>query len=306
MSFARFGSVSSAMEWCLAQREAGKTIGFVATMGALHEGHLGLVRRSVSTCDVTVVSVFVNPLQFDDPGDLERYPRDLDGDARLLEELGCDLMFTGTLPQFFPDGIDEMGSLEPGKFVSPGPYAHGLEGASRTGHFIGVATIVHRLFEVVEPTRAFFGRKDYQQALIVQEVARRRGGPEIQVCPTTREEDGLALSSRNLHLSASEREAALILSKALWSCDVQWRAGVRDPVALQATLEAPFEDAPGVRLDYAVVRDAEQWTAQDPTEPLTSCVALVAARVGPVRLIDNLILGEGETCEIPLGAGSRA
>ena len=305
MSFARFGSVSSAMEWCLAQREAGKTIGFVATMGALHEGHLGLVRRSVSTCDVTVVSVFVNPLQFEDPGDLERYPRDLDGDARQLEEAGCDMMFTGTLPEFFPDSIDEMGSLEPGTLMSPGPCAHGLEGVSRAGHFIGVATIVHRLFEVVSPTRAFFGRKDYQQALIVAEVARRRGGPEIEVCPTSREEDGLARSSRNQHLSGSGREAAVVLSQALACCDAQWRSGVRAPEVLQATLAAPFKNAPEVRLEYAAVRDTTQWTAGDPSGPLENCVALVAARVGPVRLIDNLILGEGEACEIPFGAGSR-
>jgi len=305
MSLVRYESVSPAAEWCAAQRELGKTIGFVPTMGALHEGHLGLVERSVASCDVTVVSVFVNPLQFDDPGDLERYPRDLDADARLLEGIGCDLVFTGTLPQFFPDAIDEMGSLEPGTLRSPGPCAEGLEGDSRAGHFIGVATIVHRLFEVVVPTRAFFGRKDYQQALVVQEVARRLGGPEIEVCPTSREEEGLAQSSRNQRLSESEREVALILSQALASCDAKWRSGVRDPDTLQATLAAPFEGASGVRLDYAAVRDLAKWTAEDPIGRLDSCVALVAARVGPVRLIDNLILGEGEACEIQFGAGSR-
>jgi len=295
-----------AAEWCATQRVAGKTIGFVPTMGALHDGHLDLVRRSVADCDVTVVSVFVNPLQFDDPSDLERYPRDLDGDARLLEESGCDLMFTGTLPEFFPDSFDEMGSLEPGALISPGRAAEGLEGASRAGHFIGVATIVHRLFEVVEPTRAYFGRKDYQQSLIVREVARRRGAPEVVVCPTSRTEDGMARSSRNHRLSESEREDALVLSEALASCDAEWRGGVRDAEALRAALRAPFEDAASVRLDYAAVRDAEEWTAEEPTGAMESCVALVAARVGPVRLIDNLILGEGGVCEISSRAESRA
>ena len=306
MSMVRFESVSTAGEWCAARHAEGKTIGFVPTMGALHEGHLALVRRSVETCDVTVVSVFVNPLQIDDPGDLDRYPRDLEGDEGLLAEVGCDLMFTGTLPQFFPDSVDEMGSLLPGTLMSPGHSAQGLEGEVRAGHFIGVATIVHRLFELVDPTRAFFGRKDYQQALIVAEVARRRGGPEIEVCPTIRESDGLAHSSRNLRLSAEERGKALILSQALAGCDVAWRGGERDPARLQEVLASPFEGAEGVRLDYAAVRDSTQWTVEDPEGALVSCVALVAARIGPVRLIDNLILGEGDTCEIPLGARSRA
>ena len=306
MSFIRYGSVAPAVDWCATQREEGRTIGFVPTMGALHEGHLALVRQSVADCDVTVVSVFVNPLQFEDPGDLERYPRDLDQDARLLEEAGCDLLFTGTLPEFFPDSFDEMGSLEPGALISPGPAAEGLEGASRGGHFIGVATIVRRFFDLVEPARTYFGRKDYQQALIVEEVARRRGTPEVVICPTSRTEDGLALSSRNQLLSESERADALVLSEALAACDAAWRKGERDVSALRAALVAPFEGAGGVRLDYAALRDVDEWTPEDPAGPMESCVALVAARVGPVRLIDNLILGEGEVCEISPGAGSGA
>lgn len=306
MSFRRYESVAPAAEWCAQVLAAGKTVGFVPTMGALHEGHLALVRRSIEACDVTVVSVFVNPLQFDDPVDLDRYPRDPDGDARLLEEAGCDLMFSGTLPQFFPDSIDEMGSLEPGTLMGPGRCAEGLEGAVRAGHFIGVATIVHRLFEVVDPTMAFFGRKDYQQALIVREVARRRGGPVIEVCPTVREASGLARSSRNERLDAEGREDALALSGALASCDAAWRAGERDAEALATILKEAFEGAVGVRLDYAAVRDAAEWSTGDPSGALESCVALVAARVRGVRLIDNLILGEGEACEIALGTRSGA
>ena len=135
---------------------------------------------------------------------------------------------------------------------------------------------------------------------------RRRGGPEIEVCPTIRESDGVAHYSRNLLLSAGERGKALILSQALAGCDVAWRGGERDPARLQEVLASPFEGAEGVRLDYAAVRDSTQWTVEDPEGALVSCVALVAARIGPVRLIDNLILGEGDTCEIPLGARSRA
>jgi len=275
-------------------------------MGALHEGHLGLVRQSIASCDVTAVSVFVNPLQFDDPGDLERYPRDLDGDARLLDEVGCDLLFTGTLPEFFPEGTDELGSLEPGVLKHPGLYGLGLEGASRPGHFIGVATIVDKLFDVVGPTRAFFGRKDFQQALIVKEVARRRGGPEIVVCPTSRDADGLARSSRNQQLSELQREEALALPQALAACDAAWRAGERDAAALQAVLMELLEGAPGVRLNYAALREAEAWSEEDPTGPLSAGVALVAARVGSVRLIDNLILGDGEVCEISISKSDQA
>ena len=305
MSFHRLDSVAAAEAWCAARRDEGKSVGFVPTMGALHDGHLTLVERSVRECDVTVVSVFVNPLQFDDPSDLERYPRDEDADARALEEAGCDLMFTGTLPEFFPGSLDEQGSIEPGVLISPGPAAEGLEGASRSGHFTGVATIVHRLFEVVNPSRAYFGRKDYQQSLIVREVAARRGGPQITVCPTVRTEAGLARSSRNERLSQAEQEDALALSSALASCDALWRAGERDAEALARALASALESAPGVRLDYAAVRDAERWTGADPAGPMESCVALVAAQVGPVRLIDNLVLGEGDVCEIVTRAGSR-
>jgi pantoate--beta-alanine ligase len=298
LSLQRYSAVAPAAERCAQLRAAGKTLGFVPTMGALHEGHLGLVRRSVAACDATVVSVFVNPLQFDESSDLEGYPRDFEGDAQLLEEAGCDVVFTGTLPEFFPEELNEEGALNPGSLKDPGPSALGLEGDSRAGHFAGMATIVDRLFEVVSPTHAYFGRKDYQQALIVQELAQRRGEPIVEVCPTCREKDGLARSSRNKSLLEGERRDALVLSRALAACDGAWRDGERDAETLRQILSAPLEEMSGVRLDYAALREREAWSAEHPVGDLAAGVALIAARVGAVRLIDNLILGEGDSCEI--------
>ena len=304
MSLERYTEVALAVERCAELREAGKTIGFVPTMGALHEGHLGLVRRSVAACDVTVVSVFVNPLQFDETSDLDGYPRDFEGDARALEEVGCDVVFTGTLREFFPAEINELGTLDVQALMDPGPCALGLEGDSRSGHFAGMATIVERLFEVVSPTTAYFGRKDYQQSLIVQGLAQRRGAPIVEICQTSREGDGLARSSRNERLTEAERREALVLSEGLAACDAAWRAGERDANALLELLRAPFLNAPGVSLDYAALREVGAWTAEDPVGDLAAGVALVAAQVGPVRLIDNLILGEGDSCEIARAKGA--
>lgn len=304
MSLERYTEVALAVERCAQLRAAGKTIGFVPTMGALHEGHLGLVRRSVAACDVTVVSVFVNPLQFEETSDLDGYPRDFEGDARALEEVGCDVVFTGTLREFFPDEINEFGTLDSQALKDPGPCALGLEGDSRSGHFAGMATIVDRLFEVVSPARAYFGRKDYQQSLIVQELARRRGAPVVEVCKTSREGDGLARSSRNERLNEAERSEALVLSECLAACDAAWRAGERDANALLELLRAPLLSAPGARLDYAALREVDAWSAEAPVGDLVAGVALVAARVGAVRLIDNLILGEGDSCEIARAKGA--
>ncbi|MEM6569487.1 MAG: 2-amino-4-hydroxy-6-hydroxymethyldihydropteridine diphosphokinase, partial [Planctomycetota bacterium] len=176
---ARFATPGAARGWCESAGADGGSLGFVPTMGALHDGHLELVRRAARENDRTCVSVFVNPLQFDDPGDLERYPRDLDRDAELLAGVGCSMVFTGTLEGFFPGELEE-GALPADRHVPPGPAAAGLEGTFRRGHFDGVATIVDRLFDVVGPDRAYFGAKDFQQCLVVEEVARRRGGrPEV-------------------------------------------------------------------------------------------------------------------------------
>jgi pantoate--beta-alanine ligase len=242
------------------------------------------------------VSVFVNPLQFDDAQDFERYPRDLEADARLLESAGCSLLFTGTLAQFFPevsggDVPDAPGAPgAPGglrvPLRDPGPDAAGLEGAFRPGHFAGVATICARLFEVVRPERAYFGAKDFQQCLVVRHLARELGFPAIVVCPTSRDPDGLARSSRNRLLAPEERTRALALSRALFAARTAWRAGERAPARLEAVLAAALA---AVEVEYAVVRDPERFTVPPP-ERLERARALVAARVGRVRLIDNLDL----------------
>jgi pantoate--beta-alanine ligase len=280
---------AAAARWCAEQRERGRSLGFVPTMGALHEGHLGLVRRARAENDLACVSVFVNPLQFDEGRDFERYPRDFERDARLLEPSGAALVFTGTLAGFFPRELRQDGSLDPQALEPAGPCAEGLEGALRPGHFAGVATIVRRLFECVRPTRAYFGQKDFQQTLVVRDLAARLGFPPIVVCPTAREEDGLARSSRNVFLSAAERERAAAIPRALAAARERWRAGERSPQALARVLREALAE-PSFELQYATVRDPERWSAAEPPAELERAVALVALRLGAVRLIDNRAL----------------
>lgn len=292
-----------ALEWCAAQRARGASVGFVPTMGALHEGHLELVRRAARENDLVVVSVFVNPLQFNDPRDLERYPRDLEGDAALVASAGGSMLFTGTLEQFFPDVTFEEGRFPPARLADPGPCAEGLEGEARPGHFAGVATIVERLFQIVRPDHAYFGAKDYQQCLVVQDLAGCWGGLEVVVCPTVREPEGLARSSRNQLLDPTSRERALALSRGLFQARDAWSAGERDPERL-AALVAEQVQAAGLELEYAAVRDPERWSASTPTWPLERAVALVAARAGAVRLIDNLELSEVSAQLPPAASGT--
>ncbi|MEW6071764.1 MAG: pantoate--beta-alanine ligase [Planctomycetota bacterium] len=283
----RLADPAAAARWSAAERVAGRTIGFVPTMGALHEGHLTLVRRAAAENDVACASVFVNPLQFDDPADLARYPRDFAGDAGLLEGAGCAMVFTGTLAGFFPGAADPAAIRR----RDPGPAAAGLEGACRPGHFAGVVTIVERLFAAVRPRAAYFGEKDFQQCLVVRDLARSLGYPEIVLCPTSRDPDGLARSSRNAFLGAAERARALALSRALFAARAAWARGLRDAGELEALLRARLAE-PGIEIEYAAVRDPARWSADPPPGRLAQARALVAARVGRVRLIDNLALDE--------------
>ncbi len=295
---ALYRSPSEAAEWCRGVREDGRSLGLVPTMGALHEGHLALVRRAVSECDAVCASIFVNPLQFDDPRDYQRYPRDLERDASLLESAGCDMAFTGTLSEFFPASVRADGSFEPADLVDPGPAASGLEGEFRAGHFRGVATIVDRLFRIVRPDRAYFGQKDFQQTLVVQDLVRARGGPRIVVCPTVREPSGLALSSRNVLLPPRDTSAALAISRALFAARAAWWRGERDAERLTRLLQDELASS-SLTLEYAEVRDPERWSAGTPSGRLERAVALVAARAGSIRLIDNVILHtttEDEPC----------
>ena len=286
----RFQNPSVARGWCAALRERKRSLGFVPTMGALHAGHLELVRCALAENDAACVSVFVNPLQFNEKRDFERYPRDFEHDARLLDEIGCSMVFTGTLASFFPRELRANGEFDPHALRAPGPAAVGLEGAHRPGHFAGVATIVERLFEVVRPTRAYFGRKDYQQTLVVRDLARRLSAPEIVVCPTSREASGLARSSRNELLSPEDRVRATAIIAGLRAARSAWKQGERDAWRLSETIRARIVLEPAFELEYAAVRDPEHWTADEPRGAMERAIALVAARIGGVRLIDNLRL----------------
>lgn len=274
----------AATHWCDQQRAHGNQIGLVPTMGALHEGHLSLVERALQENDRVCASIFVNPLQFNDPRDLLNYPVDHAQDIELLNQLGCHMVFFGTLQSFFPDFSPEQIPLQ-----EPGPFSHGLEGAGRPGHFAGVATIVKRLFEVVTPTRAYFGEKDFQQSLVVNDLAQQMGYPEVVVCQTSREASGLARSSRNRGLNDIQRRRASCLSAALYRACSAWETGERDAQKLQLILQNHLEHA-GVEILYATVRDPKCWTTQPPIGQLPRAQALVAARIGGIRLIDTMRL----------------
>jgi pantoate--beta-alanine ligase len=264
-------------------RRRGFEIGFVPTMGALHDGHLSLVRAARQDCDVVVVSIFVNPLQFAPGEDLEGYPRNLEADLELLKSAGVGVVFHPEAEAFTP----------PGRLttVQVRALTERLEGASRPTHFTGVTTIVTKLFNVIAPDRAYFGEKDFQQLAILRQMAADLDfGVEIIGCPIVREPDGLALSSRNAYLSAEQRDQAVALSAALAAVAEGWHGEhAGDAKWARTTLRSMLEAAPGVRLDYAEVCDPET------LEPLEGVVegpaqALVAAFVGATRLIDNVRL----------------
>lgn len=251
-------------------------------MGYLHEGHLRLVDRARELSQRVVMSIFVNPLQFGPHEDLARYPRDLARDRKLAKERGVDCLFVPDARAMYPG--------EPLARVIPGPVADTLEGMARPGHFTGVLTVVAKLFHLVEPAVAVFGRKDFQQAALVKRMVQDLNFPvTIDVAPTVRELDGLALSSRNTYLGPDERRSALALSRALRTLEQTWRAGEADPAKLQrAGLEAMH--APGVVPEYCALVDDE---LQPVARVTAHTVGVVAARVGKTRLIDNVVLGEG-------------
>lgn len=268
--------------WSRAARKRGHRVGFVPTMGFLHEGHLRLVDRAKQRTDRIVLSIFVNPLQFGAGEDYTTYPRDLARDRTLAAERGVDCLFV-------PD-TDSMYPGTPLVRFHAGPMAETLEGAARPGHFDGVLTVVAKLFHLVEPDIAVFGRKDFQQAMLVRRmVADLDFALEIDVAPTVRELDGLALSSRNSYLSADERRAALALSRALRAVEQAWRGGQADPAVL-ARRGMEVLRAPGVVPEYVALvgEDLRPVSRAD-----ARTVVALAAAVGRARLIDNVMLGEG-------------
>lgn len=284
--------VTSAREFSDAldtERALGRSVGLVPTMGALHAGHRSLIERAVSECDVVAVTVFVNPLQFDDDADLAAYPRDLDTDAAMARAAGASVVFAPPVHEMYGTPPDSIVST-----VHVDGVSEGLEGASRPGHFDGVSTVVAKLFALSGRCRAYFGEKDFQQLAVVRRMVADLSIPVTIVgCTTVREADGLALSSRNARLSAEQRHAALALHRALSAGRACVERGERDPVRVTAAMTAVLVAEPLVTPDYAVVVDPH--TLRCPTELSGEVRLLVAARVGAVRLIDN----QGASCAAP-------
>ena len=262
-------------------RKQQATIGFVPTMGALHEGHLSLVRESRQQCDITIVSIFVNPTQFAPHEDLDHYPRPIEKDLKLLQLEGVDWVFMPEPGEMYPEGCSTS--------VKPPHVALRLEGESRPTHFGGVATVVLKLLNMTQCDIAFFGQKDYQQALVIQHLVRDLNLPtKIQVCPIIRDQDGLALSSRNVFLTAEERENALCLSRTLKETAAMIAEGETDGRVIMAHMTQSLIEGGVTETDYAVIADAQTLELlEDVRRP---AVLLVAAKVGDTRLIDNCII----------------
>lgn len=266
--------------WSAERRLAGATIGFVPTMGALHRGHLALVARSKQECDHTVVSIFVNERQFNRAEDYGTYPRPVDDDLRACAEAQVDAVYLPESGEMYPPGFETT--------ISPGATAEPFEGASRPGHFGGVATVVAKLLHAVDPHRAYLGRKDYQQWRVIEAMVRDLDfGTTIIGLPTVREPDGLALSSRNALLSPQDRIAAAVIPRALRAAEAAWAAGERRPAALRDIATSVLASEPAARIDYLEI--ADPLTLGAPSGQ--SLVVLVAAWFGQVRLIDNVELG---------------
>ena len=275
-------SVAELRAACDEARARGLRVGLVPTMGALHAGHLALVNAARQTAQLVVTSIFVNPTQFGPGEDFTRYPRDLDGDVRKLATAGADLVFAPAPDAMYPPGDDTR--VHVGALTAP------LEGAHRPGHFDGVATVVAKLFAAVGPCVAVFGRKDYQQLLVVRRMARDLLTPvEIVGHPIVREPDGLALSSRNAYLSADERARALAIVRGLDTAARRFAAGERDARELRRVARASIE-AVATSIDYVEARDAD--TLAELAAVDTRAVLAVACRIGTTRLIDNVVLGE--------------
>jgi pantoate--beta-alanine ligase len=268
-----------------AARAEGKSIGFVPTMGALHEGHFALVRRAREECGYVVVSIFVNPTQFAPGTDFEKYPRDLAGDAAKAEAVGADLVFAPSVEEMYPPGDSTFVEVT-------GQLVDCLCGPHRPGHFRGVTTVCARLFNIVGADRAYFGEKDYQQLLVIKQMVRDLRFPlEIVPVSTVREADGLVMSSRNAYLSPEERKAAAVLYRALSAARERVKEGERDPAALVARVREVVAGEPLVRLQYVEVRDAE--TLADVRRIEGRVVVALAGFVGGARLIDNVVIGNG-------------
>ena len=263
-------------------RDVARSLGLVPTMGALHDGHLSLVDRARAECATVAVSIFVNPTQFGEGEDFALYPRDLDSDLEMLRQRGADLVFVPDVAEIYPPGFDT--------WINVGPIADRLEGAARPGHFRGVATVVAKLFGIVQPDRAYFGQKDGQQTVVIHKLVRDLDmGVEIVVLPTVREADGLAMSSRNARLTTEQRRAAPVVYRALSAGLELWQRGERDAAAIRSHLLRELEAEPLLgNVDYVSL--AEQDTLEELTQAEQGAMLSAAAHLGTVRLIDNVLL----------------
>jgi pantoate--beta-alanine ligase len=266
-------------------RVEGRPVGFVPTMGALHEGHMSLVRAAMAECQPVIASIFVNPTQFAPGEDLQKYPRTFEADRKRLEEAGVGYLFAPEAGEMYPQGFRTWVNVE--------ALSDRLEGRVRPGHFRGVTTVVLKLLEIVQPQKAYFGRKDAQQARLIQQMARDLHlHAEIIVCPIEREPDGLAMSSRNAYLSPEERRAATVLHRALGSTRHAIERGERDALRLVAAMREIIRGEQLAEIDYVELVDAE--TLEPVTRLRRICLALLAARFGTTRLIDNLLIEESD------------
>lgn len=257
----------------------GKSTGFAATMGALHRGHLSLIEKAKNDNDVVICSIFVNPTQFNDPSDLEKYPRPIAHDTQMLEQAGCDILFNPEVNEMYAD--NEHWHLDLGEIE------HLLEGKFRPGHYQGVTQVVYKLFNIIKPTTAYFGQKDYQQFMVISKMVQLLNIPvKLVMCPILREEDGLAMSSRNIHLTAEDRKHSLILSKTLnW---VKENFDSNNIIGLQNKAAEAINAEDSVSLEYFELADGDN--LHPATNATKNIVALVAARVGKTRLIDNVLI----------------
>jgi len=266
---------------CSGLRSGGKRLGFVPTMGALHAGHLSLVRAAKTQCDVVAASIFVNPTQFGPSEDLAKYPRPMESDLAALANEGVEIVFTPAVEEMYPQGETTWVTVE--------GLSEKLDGRSRPGHFRGVATVVSKLFHIIRPDRAFFGQKDAAQLAVIRRMVRDQNFPlEIIGCPIVREADGLAMSSRNVYLNKEERGRALVLHNSLERVEGEFRSGERDTTKLRTAGREVIAAEPSVRLDYFEIVDPD---TLDPVETISRpTLVAVAAFVGSTRLIDNIVL----------------
>jgi len=277
-----FETIGAMQEWCLEQKKQGLTIGLVPTMGYLHQGHLSLVQEARRQCNRVVVSIFVNPIQFGAGEDLDKYPRDVSGDCRLLEGEETDAVFIPSVREMYPEGYATFVEMD-------GSITNRLCGASRPGHFRGVTTVVSKLFNICLPDKAFFGQKDAQQVLVIEKMVRELNFPlQIVRVPIKRESDGLAMSSRNVYLSSEQRRQALVLSQALQQAGEIIGQGERDPAKVIAGMRAKIESAAEAQIDYIEIYRADD--LGDIKQIEGQVLIALAVKFGTTRLIDNLLV----------------